>query len=39
MDIVISFFVGVIASSIGWYFVVRNNRKRLEQLLDKVEGK
>jgi len=34
MDIVIAFILGAAAATIVWYFVLRNNRKKVNEWLD-----
>ena len=38
MEIIIAFLVGVLVGSVGWYFVHRNNKSRIDELEGIVKG-
>lgn len=37
LNLVIGIGIGVIGSSIGWFFVWRNNKKLLQEKIEKVD--
>lgn len=36
MEILIGIIIGVVVASVGWFFVWRNNKKKLDDALTKV---